>query len=163
MIHKLRPGLIIKEAAMKKVMVILLALILLIQLVPYGRNHQNPPVIQELAWPDSETRAIAQRACYDCHSNETVWYWYTNIAPVSWLVQRDVEEGRSKLNFSEWGRGEQEVGEIGEIIQSGEMPPLQYTLIHGNARLSTNDKALLLNGLSAAGVAITETEEKEGD
>ena len=147
----------------KKAIVILLALGVLIQLVPYGRNHQNPPVLQELPWPDTETRAIAQRACFDCHSNETLWPWYTNIAPASWLVQRDVEEGRSKLNFSEWGRGEQETGEIGEIIQSGEMPPIQYTLIHGNARLSASEKDTLLRGLSAAGVASTETEEKDGD
>ncbi len=148
---------------MKKVVVILLVLVLLIQLVPYGRNHQNPPVLQELPWPDTETRAIAQRACFDCHSNETLWPWYTNIAPASWLVQRDVEEGRSKLNFSEWGRGEQETGEIGELIQNGEMPPAQYTLIHSNARLSMTEKDLLLNGLSAAGVASSETEEKDDD
>lgn len=148
---------------MKKVIAILLALVVLIQLVPYGRNHQNPPVVQELAWPDTETRAIAQRACFDCHSNETLWPWYTNIAPASWLVQRDVEEGRSKLNFSEWGRGEQEVGEIGALVQSGEMPPAQYTLIHGNARLSAIDKEKLLGGLSAAGVSVTESEAKEGD
>ncbi len=148
---------------MKKVIAILLALLVLIQLVPYGRNHQNPAVLQELAWPDSETRAIAQRACYDCHSNETVWYWYTNIAPVSWLIQRDVDEGRSKLNFSEWGRGEQETGDIGEVIQNGEMPPIQYTLIHANARLSASEKDILLQGLIAAGVASTESEEKDGD
>ena len=87
---------------MKIVRILLLAgLVLfgLIQLVPYGRNHQNPPVVQEPTWADADTRVIAQRACFDCHSNETMWPWYTNIAPFSWLVQRDVEEGRSKLNF----------------------------------------------------------------
>lgn len=140
-----------------------LALLVLIQFAPYGRSHQNPPVVQDPAWPDTESRAIALRACYDCHSNETVWNWYSNIAPVSWLVQRDVEEGRSKLNFSEWGRGEQEIDEIGEVIQEGAMPPLQYTLIHPDARLSISDKETLLRGLAAIGVAVGESEEKDDD
>lgn len=135
----------------------------LIQLVPYGRNHQNPPVTQEPAWANAETRAIAQRACFDCHSNETVWPWYTNIAPASWLVQRDVEEGRSKLNFSEWGRSEQETGEIAELIQGGEMPPVQYTLIHAGARLSASEKEAFLRGLAAMGISGSEAEEKDGD
>lgn len=138
---------------MKKVIKFLLltgvALVLLIQLVPYGRNHQNPPVIQEPAWPDAQTRSIAQRACFDCHSNETIWAWYTNIAPASWLVQKDVDDGRNKLNFSEWGRGEQEIDEIGEVIREGEMPPIQYTLIHPDARLSVDERETLMRGLAA--------------
>ncbi len=73
-----------------------------IQLVPYGRNHTNPPVQSEPNWDSPETRALAERACFECHSNETAWPWYSNIAPVSWLVQHDVDEGREKLNFSEW-------------------------------------------------------------
>ena len=152
---------------MKKIIGVLLlaalALLIVIQFIPYGRNKQNPPVVQEPAWPDAESRAVAQRACYDCHSNETVWYWYTKVAPVSWLVQRDVEEGRSKLNFSEWGRGEQEMDEIGEVIQAGAMPPFQYTLIHPNARLSAGDQEILLQGLSAIGGGIGRSKEKDGD
>ncbi|MCX7782465.1 MAG: heme-binding domain-containing protein, partial [Meiothermus sp.] len=81
-----------------------LALVLLaIQLVPYGRDHQNPPVVAEPPWDSPQTRALFVRACADCHSNQTRWPWYSHIAPVSWLVQRDVEEGRSKLNLSLWG------------------------------------------------------------
>lgn len=151
---------------MKIVRILLLAgLVLfgLIQLVPYGRNHQNPPVVQEPTWADADTRVIAQRACFDCHSNETMWPWYTNIAPFSWLVQRDVEEGRSKLNFSEWGRGEQETGEIAEVIRGGEMPPAQYTLIHADARLSVSEKEAFLRGLSAMGISSGEVEEKNGN
>ncbi len=74
----------------------------LLQLVPYGRNHTNPPVAAEPAWASAQTRALAVRACFDCHSNETTWPWYSNVAPVSWLIQRDVDEGRRRLNFSEW-------------------------------------------------------------
>ena len=147
----------------KKIIAILIAGVVLIQLVPYGRNHQNPPVLQELPWPDSETRAIAQRACFDCHSNETVWPWYTNVAPSSWLVQHDVEEGRSKVNFSEWGRGEQETDEIANVIQGGEMPPPQYTLIHADARLSASEKESFLRGLTAMGITSGEAEGQEED
>lgn len=121
----------------------------LIQLVPYGHNHQNPPVLQEPAW-DAPTRALAKRACFDCHSNESVWPWYSNIAPVSWLVQSDVDEGRQKLNFSEWGRGETEIDEIFEVIQEGKMPPGKYTIMHPSARLTTAERDALIKGLMVA-------------
>lgn len=73
----------------------------LIQLVPYGRDHDNPPVTQAPEWDSVRTEQLAVDACYDCHSNETEWPWYTNIAPMSWLIQRDVDGGREELNFSE--------------------------------------------------------------
>ena len=75
---------------LKKALWILLGLVVLIQLVPFGRSHTNPPVVKEVAWDSAQTKALVRRACYDCHSNETVWPWYSNVAPVSWLVQRDV-------------------------------------------------------------------------
>ena len=77
------------------------ALFLLVQAVPYGRSHTNPPTTAEPTWNSPETRELAARACFDCHSNLTTWPWYSNIAPVSWLVQRDVTGGRSALNFSD--------------------------------------------------------------
>jgi hypothetical protein len=128
--------------------IVLIGLVLfaLIQLVPYGRSHKNPPVVQEPNW-DAQTRAIAKKACFDCHSNEVVWPWYSNIAPVSWLVQRDVDEGRRHLNFSEWGSNNRSVGEIAEVIQEGEMPPAQYTLIHTAAKLTAAEKQTLIQGL----------------
>jgi hypothetical protein len=122
----------------------------IIQLIPYGRDHSNPPVIQEPNWDSSTTRDLAKRACFDCHSNETVWPWYSNIAPVSWLVQHDTEEGRSKLNFSEWqsaGSRGRETGEIFEVVQEGSMPPLQYLPTHPEARLSAQEKQQLASGL----------------
>lgn len=118
-----------------------------IQLIPYGKDRTNPPVIQDAPWSSAQAREIARRACYDCHSNETTWPLYSRIAPVSWLVYRDVMEGRSKLNFSEWGRGEQEVEEIGEVIAKGEMPPRTYLLTHPTARLSAAEQAILVGGL----------------
>ncbi|MAT45584.1 MAG: cytochrome C [Anaerolineaceae bacterium] len=126
------------------------ALALLIQLVPYGRNHSNPPVMQEPNWDSQTTRDLAKRACFDCHSNETVWPWYSNIAPVSWLVQRDTMEGRSKLNFSEWVNGSEqlrETDEIYEVIQEGEMPPPFYLPLHPEANLTEAEKQTLIKGL----------------
>ena len=66
----------------------------LIQLVPYGRDHANPPVTREVKWDSPRTRALAAGACFDCHSNLTTWPWYSNVAPVSWLVYADVVGGR---------------------------------------------------------------------
>jgi hypothetical protein len=71
-----------------------------IQLVPVKRD--NPPVVSEPNWDSPQTRALAQRACFDCHSNETVWPWYAHVAPASWLAAHDVHEGRGILNFSDW-------------------------------------------------------------
>ena len=126
-------------------------MLLLIQLVPYGRQHDNPPVIREPNWSSPQAREVAQAACFDCHSNETVWPWYSNVAPMSWLIQHDVDEGREYLNFSEWGsnREGEESEELHEVIQEGEMPPVQYLLLHGEARLTETEKDQLINGLIA--------------
>lgn len=142
---------------MKKVLVwvgIALAVLILIQLVPYGRNHTNPAVLAEPKWDSPTTRELTKRACFDCHSNETKWPWYSNIAPVSWLNQRDVDEGRSRLNFSEWGvvttgegEGRDAMFEIQQVIESGEMPMPIYVIMHPTAKLSTTEKQQLIDGL----------------
>lgn len=119
-----------------------------IQLVPYGRDHTNPPVMSEPAWDSAATRAYAVTACFDCHSNQTEWPWYTNVAPLSWLVQRDVDEGRAALNFSAWSPGG-EGGESAETVSEGEMPPFAYTLMHPEARLSATDREAFIRGLVA--------------
>ncbi|HMD87617.1 MAG TPA: heme-binding domain-containing protein [Anaerolineaceae bacterium] len=131
---------------------------LLIQLVPYGRNHTNPPGASQPKWNSLQTLALARRACFDCHSNETIWPWYSNIAPVSWLVQHDVDEGRSRLNFSTWapsatttGRGgERGVGDIAETINRGSMPPFYYLLEHPAAHLTPAEKQQLILGLQTS-------------
>ncbi|HVJ20025.1 MAG TPA: heme-binding domain-containing protein [Polyangiaceae bacterium] len=122
---------------------------LLIQLVPYGRDHSNPPVVQEPRWDRPLTRELAARACFDCHSNKTRWPWYSHVAPVSWLVQHDVDEGRRVVNFSEWGRPYEEAGESAETVVEGTMPPVTYLLTHPAGRLSTEEKAELVRGLNA--------------
>lgn len=132
-------------------MVVLALGVLLIQFVPYGRAHANPPVTGEPNWDSLQTRELAQTACFDCHSNETVWPWYSHVAPVSWLVQRDVVEGREKLNFSEWGYGgEGDEGEdLYEVVANGEMPMSVYLITHMEARLSDGERTALADGLAA--------------
>jgi len=125
----------------------LAALVILIQVVPYGRAHQNPPVIQEPAWDSPATRALAVRACFDCHSNETVWPAYANVAPVSWLIQHDVDEGREHLNLSEWNRPQEDATEAAEQVRDGSMPPLQYLPMHPEARLTDAEREVLAQGL----------------
>ena len=78
----------------------MLLVVAAIQVVPYGQDHTNPPIVKEPAWNSASTRQLAKRACFDCHSNETRWPNYARVAPVSWLVERDVQQGREALNFS---------------------------------------------------------------
>ncbi len=127
----------------------ILVLLFAIQLVPYGRDHSNPPVTQAVQWDSPRTEDLAQRACYDCHSNETDWSWYSNIAPISWLVQKDVDEGRAALNFSEWNRPQEEAHEAAETVQDGEMPLWYYTITHRDAALSDQEKQDLMQGFIA--------------
>ncbi len=141
------------------VVAVLAAGFLLIQLVPYGRAHDNPPVVAEPNWDSPQTRELAQRACFDCHSNETTWPWYASVAPVSWMVQHDVDEGRRYLNFSDWNQSRAENGgegregnepeEVGNVVLNGQMPPSQFLLTHPEARLTDAEKAALADGLAA--------------
>ena len=120
--------------------------LLLIQLVPYGRDHTNPTGGKPIAWDSKRTQELMTGACMDCHSNETKWPWYSNVAPVSWLVQRDVDDGRDELNLS---TDAPEVQEMIEAIQEGSMPPWQYKPAHPAARLSAREKQDLIRGIRA--------------
>jgi hypothetical protein len=101
-------------------------------------------VVADAPWPDAASRSVAVTSCYDCHSNETKWRWYSNVAPASWLIQRDVDDGRRKLNFSEWP---QNAHDLADVVDGGSMPPTKYTLLHPDARLSSAEKARLLAAL----------------
>ena len=120
----------------------------LIQFVPYGRAHDNPPVTQTVEWEDVRAEQLFDDACADCHSNETEWPWYSNVAPQSWLVQRDVDAGRADLNLSELDREQEEIKDLIEVIADDEMPPLRYTFLHPEARLSNAEKQALIDGIA---------------
>jgi len=128
---------------------VLVLLFAVIQAVPYGRDHSNPPVRQEPAWDSPATRALAVDACFDCHSNQTHWPWYSNVAPVSWLAQSDVDSGREALNFSEWDRPQEGADEAAEKVAEKEMPPSYYGWLHPKARLSSAERQALVQGLQA--------------
>ena len=131
------------------VVVVVLIFAAAIQAVPYGRNHANPSARAEPRWDSEQTRALTARACFDCHSNQTVWPWYSNLAPVSWLIQRDVDEGRKVLNFSEWDRRQDEARESAKTVRKGEMPPWFYAAIRPDARLTAAEQDALVRGLEA--------------
>lgn len=126
-----------------------LVTLLLIQLIPYGRNHSNPPVTRAAKFPTAASEQLMRQSCGDCHTNLTDWRWYSNVAPASWLVTSDVDEGRSKLNFSEWDKAQPELDELIEQLESGEMPPLKYTLPHPSAKLSSAEQKELIAALIA--------------
>jgi hypothetical protein len=128
---------------------VLVVMLGLMQLVPYGQTHTNPPVVQEPNWDHPRTRELAARACFDCHSNETKWPWYAKVAPFSWVMQRDVDAGRSTFNFSEWSRPSDLVSATGTVVLGREMPPRSYSLLHGHARLTADERLELARGLHA--------------
>ncbi len=124
---------------------VLAGLFVAIQFVPV--NRVNPPVETD-APSTAEAHAVLKRACYDCHSNETVWPWYSHVAPVSWLVARDVSKGREELNFSTWNRLDTQervkiLKKSWEEVQDGEMPLWFYLPPHPSARLTAADREVL--------------------
>lgn len=116
-----------------------------IQFVPIDRT--NPPVQTEIP-ASPAVLSVLRRGCYDCHSNETSWPWYSRVAPVSWLLAYDVREGRAAVNYSNWNALDPKqqfdaIGESWEEVQHREMPPWYYLLLHWNAHLSAEDRAVL--------------------
>ena len=124
--------------------------LIVIQAIPYGKNHTNPPINGEPAWSSPRTRELMVRACFGCHSNQVEYPSYASVAPISWMVQSHVDEGRSKVNYQEWNSGERGEDTI-EVIQNGSMPPSFYTTFgrHPEAKLTKAEVAELIAGLQA--------------
>ena len=128
------------------------------QFVGYART--NPPVASAVAAPP-EVETVLRRACFDCHSNETRWPWYSAVAPLSWLLTRDVDEGRRRLNFSDWDAYASDpetrvykLQQIAASVTNGSMAPWYYQVLHPSARLSAADAALLIRWAQADGGAM---------
>ena len=128
---------------------VVVGLFAFVQIIPYGRAHTNPPTIQEPPWDSPRTRELAVRACFDCHSNQTKWPWYAEVAPMSWSVQLDVEAGRSVLNFSEWNRSYALARYAGQRTRERVMPPFKYMKAHPEADLTPAEREELARGLDA--------------
>jgi len=110
----------------------------------------TPPVSEGPRWDDPETEALARRAgCFDCHSNETQWPWYTAVPLVGGTVVGHVQEGRRELNLSRMDRPQEEAHEAGEAVREGAMPPTYYVALHPSARLTDAERRRLARGLDA--------------
>ena len=134
---------------MKKIFAILLLLLLVvIQFIPYGKDHTNPAVIAEPKWNTPKTRELFMRACGDCHSHETKWPIYSNVAPISWIVYHHVVDGREHFNVSAWGYQKENEGEdAAKEVEEGEMPLKSYLIAHPEAKLTNDETKLLIQGL----------------
>lgn len=135
-----------------KIIIILAILLIIIQFIPVDKS--NPATVSEMPAP-VEVQKILQRSCYDCHSHQTIWPWYSHIAPASWFIVHDVKEGREHLNFSTWSQYDQRkqiklFEEIQEMIEKEEMPLTQYVWMHPDAKLDINDQMILKTWLVGA-------------
>jgi hypothetical protein len=126
-------------------LVVVVILLLVIQVVPVDRS--NPPVESPLALP-ADVEAVVRQSCFDCHSNETSWPWYSYVAPVSWQVASHVEHGRKALNFSTAGalpeKGRDWIRmECWHEVDEGHMPIASYLWLHPDAKPTDEDRAVL--------------------
>ncbi len=136
-----------RRRLMRNLVLLVVVALIVIQFFPPART--NPPInpsatFEAIAKPDPGAAVVIQRACRDCHSNSTVWPWYSHIAPASWLIADDVKEGRAHLNFSEWSYYGPEMSmmklkQVCSEVKEGGMPLWQYKLLHPGARLSQQD------------------------
>ncbi len=158
-----------KHLTPKKISIAVLTILIVMQL--FRIDKKNPPVIAEndfltLSGASPDVQAIIKASCYDCHSNTSIYPWYSNVAPVSWWVKHHINEGREHLNFSEWGKytakkADHKLEECVEMIQEGEMPMSSYTLVHRESKLSEEQKLMLVNWFSSLRKPDTEKPEEE--
>lgn len=145
-------------------------LIVFVAMQLFGIDTSNPEVIAEqdfinITKPSDEVTKLLKTACYDCHSNETVYPWYSQIAPISWWTKHHVDEGKEHLNFSVWGtysekRANHKLDECAEEVEEGKMPLDSYTWMHSDAKLSTEQKEQLEEFFKSK---MTETHEEHGE
>ena len=122
-----------------------------IQAIPYGRDQSQPAITGEPKWSSPETRDLMVRACFGCHSNEVEYPSYARFAPISWSVQRHIDEGREKVNYSEFATNPEGADESVEVILDGSMPPAYYTRfgLHPDSKLTKEETQILIAGLRA--------------
>jgi hypothetical protein len=129
----------------------ILVLLLASQLVPVSRS--NPPIdpsgtIYSTQQVPPEVKAVLDQSCKNCHSDETAWPWYSYVAPLSWVIARDVHQGRKAMNFSQWGtyppsKRERKLEDICDQLANGDMPDRKYILFHQSARVSESQRSAI--------------------
>lgn len=136
---------------LRKFLLIIIAILVLMQFIRIDKEAPKSDPSKDLiaiSQPPTDVQNILKTACYDCHSNETAYPWYTNIAPVSWWLEHHIDEGREELNFSEWGnysvkKANHKIEECVELVKAGEMPLSSYTWMHSEAKLSEEQRRML--------------------
>ena len=137
----------------KKILISVLALLIIFQFFRIDKTNKttSPELdVLNIKKPEPEISSILKNSCYDCHSNEVTYPWYTNIAPLSWWIKHHINEGSHHLNFSEWGnyssrKADHKLEECVEMVEEEEMPLTSYTIIHGSAKLTKEQRELLIN------------------
>ena len=158
-----------KHFTPKKILVSLLILLLVAQFFRIDKTNLEINLAKDFVTITSapvEVQTILQTSCYDCHSNNVVYPWYSNIAPLSWWLKHHVDEGREHLNFSEWGtysakKADHKLEECVEMIEEDEMPMASYTLMHGNAKLNEAQKTMLTTWFNSLRKPKIEKEEEK--
>ena len=148
------------------IMIVAAFVFLAIQLIPVAPT--NPPITQDLSAP-AQVETVLRRGCYDCHSNETRWPWYAHVAPVSWLVVRDVNHGRRHLNFSTWDKYSDDPGTvigklegISKMSGNGKMPLWYYLTQHPTARLGRADREIIARWVTDTIMVEQKLEQEQG-
>lgn len=146
-----------KRLSIKQILITLIAAVIIIQFIPVDKT--NPETVKgndiiSMTNADKEISEILKRSCYDCHSNDTKYPWYSKIAPVSWYLKAHIKEGREHFNFSEWKSYDYEKQvkisqESIEEVKDNEMPLKSYTLIHSEAKLSADKKEKITRWFTA--------------
>lgn len=144
-----------KKSKIKIALYIVLAVFIILQFIPVDRSNPATTAGEGFTAP-AEVTEIVRTSCFDCHSNETVWPWYSYVAPVSWLVSSDVAEGREHFNLSHWpAYSNEEKGEIAaemiEEIEEGEMPLGIYLIMHSEAEITKDELAILAGWAESLG------------
>jgi hypothetical protein len=141
-----------KFISFKSILIFLVFLLLIIQSIRIDKSTKpiNPETdFVSLTQANANIANLLKMACYDCHSSQSTFPWYTNVAPISWWIKNHINEGKEKLNFSEWGiytdkRKNHKVEECIELVEEGEMPLSSYTMIHSDSKLTDSQKLDLI-------------------
>jgi hypothetical protein len=147
---------------LRRIILLLLGIVVLIQFIPSNlpeNRFENPGDLFANNDVPSTIESLIRTSCYDCHSNETVYPWYSYVAPVSFLISKDTREGRQHLNFSEWENMDsiekaEALDDIAEEVEEGEMPMKIYPIMHSNARLSDADRNAIADWAEDMGEAL---------
>lgn len=142
----------------KRFLVLALIALVVIQFIPVDRNESGYETLDAFiaeTKPSAEVQEILKASCYDCHSDQTIYPWYADVAPVNFWLASHIKDGKRHLNFSDWSqwnakRKDHKLDETIEMIEEGEMPLVSYTLMHGDADLTADQKELLINWAKAA-------------